>query len=452
MAEGQRRGRSWPKAARLWASAGPGPRPLTTGRRRMLAAAAAAVLILAAGSAAVLAGRGPALSARDRNWQQDVTYLARELPPAHAGGLTSVSRTAWLAAALRLQRQVPQLTNGQVIVGMARMVAMLRDDETQLILPPSPVYPFAARWIANGVYLIGVPAADPWLLGARLVAVDGHPIREVLAQLNAEIDYQDPGVARGWDVDWGSASPGSPGYLNNANLLHWLGVTRSAATAEFTVRTAQGSPRTIRLTAAGGRVPGMAYVPSPLYLHHAAEPYWLQILGRQQVVYLKYNQCLTGDGFQQLAARALAVLRAHPAYRLIVDLRDNLGGDNQPFLALVNGIWADPAIDQRGRIFGLINDFTGSSAALDSYTLHQTTNALLIGQQAADPIDEFGNSRILRLPYYGVLIEVTTAVINPALARFGIPDIVVAPTLHDWLAGQDPVLAEALAYGQSRGS
>src|SRR5580700_5672009 len=95
MAEGQRRGRSWPKAARLWASAGPGPRPLTTGRRRMLAAAAAAVLILAAGSAAVLAGRGPALSARDRNWQQDVTYLARELPPAHAGGLTSVSRTAW---------------------------------------------------------------------------------------------------------------------------------------------------------------------------------------------------------------------------------------------------------------------------------------------------------------------------------------------------------------------
>jgi hypothetical protein len=27
---------------------------------------------------------------------------------------------------------------------------------------------------------------------------------------------------------------------------------------------------------------------------------------------------------------------------------------------------------------------------------------------------------------------------------------VVAPTLSDWLTGQDPVLAKALAYGQTR--
>ena len=80
------------------------------------------------------------------------------------------------------------------------------------------------------------------------------------------------------------------------------------------------------------------------------------------------------------------------------------------------------------------------------------SNALLIGQQVADPIDEFGNdNRILRLPHYGVLIQVTTTVINPAQTRYGIPDIVVAPTLSDWLAGHDPVLAKALAYGRTRG-
>jgi hypothetical protein len=133
-----------------------------------------------------------------------------------------------MAAAGRLERQVPRLTNGQVIVGMARMVAMLRDDETQLILSPSAIYPFAARWIGNGLYLIAVPAADRALLGARLVAVEGHPLPEVIARLRAEIDYQDPGVARGWEVGWDQLSPSSPGYLNDANLLHWLGITRPA--------------------------------------------------------------------------------------------------------------------------------------------------------------------------------------------------------------------------------
>jgi C-terminal processing protease CtpA/Prc len=144
-------------------------------------------------------------------------------------------------------------------------------------------------------------------------------------------------------------------------------------------------------------------------------------------------------------------MRVHPAYRLIVDLRDNLGGDDQPFGALVSGIWSDPAVNRPGRIFGLINDFTASAAAVDSYNLGYATNALLIGQQVATPITEFGNAHLLRLPHYGVLIDVTTADVNPTHTRYGIPDIVVAPTLQDWLTGHDPALAEALGYGPTRG-
>jgi len=411
-------------------------------------------LVLASGSAG-LAGCESGVSVRDQNWQQDVAYLARRLPLVHVDGLSGVRRMAWMAAADRLEQQVPRLSDGQVIVGMARMVAMLHDDETQLVLPPSAIYLFAARWMGGGLYLIGVPAADRWLLGARLLAVDAHQVPEVVARLRAVIDYQDPGEARGWEVGWDQLGPSQPGYLNDANLLQWLGITRSAATAEFTVQTAQGRIRTVKLTAGGlpGRsFPRISFVPSPLYLRNTAEPYWLRTLARQRAVYLKYNQCLPGAGFQRLAARALAVMRAHPTYRLIVDLRNNPGGDDQPFQALINGIRADPAINRRGRIFGLINDFTASSATVDSNTLRKSTNALLIGQQVADPINEFGNdNHLLRLPHYGVLVQFTTAVINGAKTRYGLPDSVVAPTLHDWLTGQDPVLAKALAYSRSHG-
>ena len=397
----------------------------------------------------------PALSVRDRSWRQDIAYLAREVPRVHAGGLTGVSRAAWMAAAGRLEGQVPGLTDGQVIVGMERMVAMLGDDETQLILRPSAVYPFAARWIGNGIYLLGVPAADRWLLGARLAAVDGHPVREVVARLRPLIDHQDPGIAQGWVVGWGQVSLRWPGYLFDANLLHWLGVTRSATAATFTVVTAHGSLRTIKLAAgggpAGGRLPRLRYVPAPLYLRHAAEPYWLRILARQRAVYLKYNKCLPGAGFGRLAARALAVLRAHPAYRLMVDLRENSGGYLEPFGPLLRGIWDDRAINVRGRIFGLINDSTASAATYDSYVLRQATNALLIGQQTADPRQKFSDARPLRLPHHDVRIQVTRIIFNPSQTRHGIPDIVVAPTLSDWLAGRDPVLAKALAYGRTRG-
>jgi hypothetical protein len=168
-------------------------------------------------------------------------------------------------------------------------------------------------------------------------------------------------------------------------------------------------------------------------------------------VYLKYNQCLDNGGFQRLAARAMRVLRQHLGYRLIIDLRDNGGGDDAPFQALISDIRGDPALNLRGKVFGLINGFTDSSAREDAYDLGHETNALLIGQQVADPIDEYGDDgSVLRLPHYGVKVSYTTAVVTTGTNRdwSGNPNIVVAPTLHDVLTGYDPVLTAALDYGR----
>lgn len=75
-------------------------------------------------------------------------------------------------------------------------------------------------------------------------------------------------------------------------------------------------------------------------------------------------------------------------------------------------------------------------------------HGLLVGQQIADPIDEYGDSSgLLRLPYGGVQVSYTTAVVNPAANQYGSPALVVAPTLRDVLDGSDPVLAAALSFG-----
>jgi len=171
----------------------------------------------------------------------------------------------------------------------------------------------------------------------------------------------------------------------------------------------------------------------------------MRILPAQHAVYLKYNQCVSNNGFQQLATRALALLRARPDYRLIVDLRDNGGGNTGPFQSLISGIQADPRLAAPGRVIGLVNQFTDSSATLDAYSLGQT-GAELIGQAPADPIDEWGNERTFTLPGSGLVVQYTSAVVNQSGTPLGLPDIVVKPTLAQTLAGDDPVLAAALSY------
>jgi hypothetical protein len=112
---------------------------------------------------------------------------------------------------------------------------------------------------------------------------------------------------------------------------------------------------------------------------------------------------------------------------------------------VANWIAADPAVDRHGRIYGLIDGNVYSSASLDSYILQSQDGAILIGQPTAEQHDTYGDDGgRLNLPHDGITVEYTTAVVNHTGALYGVPEMAVSPTLHDWLSGTDPVLAAAL--------
>ena len=302
-----------------------------------------AVVAAVAAAVAVIATRPPSLSARDRRWQRDIAYMAASLPADRSsGGLGKASFASWYRAASMLEEQVPKLTDEQVVAGMARMTAMIGDDETGVQFPPHKTYLMDAQWIGGGLYLVALPSADRDRLGARLLAVDGHPVAQVLRRLRSVIDYQDTGLLRLAET----------GDLDNASLLNALGLARSPDSVVLTVQTVDGGRAALRLTASvttgladgtellTSSAGGLARVPLPFYLRGFSRPYWLTVLPAQHAVYLKYNQCLDGDGFQALAAQALDILSAHPDYRLIIDLRDNEGGSTEPFSSVIADIRA----------------------------------------------------------------------------------------------------------------
>jgi hypothetical protein len=408
-----------------------------------VAPAVAIVVVAAAVVSVSAAAGGPALTTRDRYWQQDIAYLAAQLPRVHVDGLTGgTTHARWDDAAARLEANVPHLTGGQIITGMARIVALLHDDETLIDPPSGPWYPFETQWIGAGLYLIVVPANDRNVLGGRILAVDGHPIARVLAEIRATVDYEDARLALGMEAQ----------LIESPSWLSYLGLVSSIRSARFTVRLPSGRvvSADIESYGAGGGLAGKprtVTVPLPLYLQRSNQPYWMAVLAARDAVYLRYNQCLDNNGFQELGAQALALLRAHPAWRLIIDLRFNYGGDSGPLQTVAGWIAANPAIDRAGRIFALIDGNVYSSASLDSYVLQSQDGAILIGQPTAEQHDSYGDdSGRLHLPHYGVTVQYTTAVVNDSRALYGVPDVAVAPTLHDWLSGTDPVLAAALAY------
>jgi hypothetical protein len=209
------------------------------------------------GSPAAL-GPGPELAAGHR-------HLARELPAVSHARLGPVTPAAWRAAAARLEAAVPRLTGGQIVAGMARLIAMLHDDETLVEFPGGPYLALDAQWVGSGLYLLAVPAADRALLGARLLAFDGHPVAQVLARAGTVVDARNPQLL----------SNSETGALDDLSLLRSLGLAASTASATLTVMTREGTKEDVRLRPAAGsgfitwpdffvdQVPGLAHVPLP---------------------------------------------------------------------------------------------------------------------------------------------------------------------------------------------
>jgi hypothetical protein len=138
---------------------------------------------------------------------------------------------AWNAAVTQLRDKLPTLTEDQADVGFMELVATLGDRNGHTgIFPLDPgnkrafhEYPFLVYEFADGVYVIGQVGGHD-LVGARLTAVGGIPIAQVLEQVASLVphDNETSGVRNVRSM-----------YLLSEEVLNGLGI---APTFDFTLR------------------------------------------------------------------------------------------------------------------------------------------------------------------------------------------------------------------------
>ena len=142
-------------------------------------------------------------------------------------------------------------------------------------------------------------------------------------------------------------------------------------------------------------------------------------------------------------------LRSDPAVtRVVVDLRNNRGGDNQTYPPLVDALQA--LAGQGKEIVVLAGRATFSAAANFMGDLEAATTYLLVGENSGGAPNLYGDVTPLDLPKTGLRVEVATTwwvksklgAKDPRVTFH--PDVVVRPTAKAWFAGEDPALEAAL--------
>jgi C-terminal processing protease CtpA/Prc len=187
-------------------------------------------------------------------------------------------------------------------------------------------------------------------------------------------------------------------------------------------------------------------------LRHTAprtEPFSVEMLPDGTTAYVRYHR--VGDVSRQQVDELRAVAAAPGTERVIVDLRQNPGGDNHNYPPILEAL-RDEAIDRPGRLLVLTDRITFSAASNFSTEIEQRTSALFFGEPMGGGLNFWNDVDWVELPDFPVPMRLGVSTIywqkaEPDDPRLSIdPDVPVPARAADYFGGLDPVLEAALAH------
>jgi Peptidase family S41 len=400
-----------------------------------------AVCILAVAGAE----RSAAVPPQARN---DIELFLQELERIHPNPYHAVSRAVMRAAADELSARLPTLNDSQMLVELMRLIARLgeRDGHAGLAFgDKAHFYPFYTYRFSDGVFVVAT-VRRPMLVGARLVAIAGRPVEEVLRLV-------EPLMTRDNEMTLLANAQFS---LGAAEILHGLGVTPTADRATFTFVLRNGRRTDVELRpipapaffqGMQGAYPlfvyGLPRRANPLFLRRRAEDQWLTTLRRGRVVYLAYRS-VANDTFNT-SERVLQLARRRKVSRIIVDLRNNGGGEIRTYTPLLDALRSRAV--RRKQLVVIIGRETFSAATHFAADVKRQTRAIFVGEPTGGSPNHYSDTDPVVLPVTGWTIGIPTIYYEKLPGQSGLtlePDVRVNLTARHFFAGRDPVLGKAL--------
>ncbi|MCI0341205.1 MAG: S41 family peptidase [Planctomycetales bacterium] len=388
---------------------------------------------------------------RDQRWKEDLRHLCSELPKLHKNLFFRLPRGEFEAEATRLEGGIPGLSDAEVAVALARLVARVGDSHTSVALLAPGVglraYPLALRWFPEGLVVLAAPEAHRAALRGRVTRIGDLEASEARDRLAQVIPHENGS----WLLHQ------SPNYLICPEILRALGVWSGEGEVPFVVEGPSGGQLTLRLEPVPlGSSPPVAQALDtraaslPPTFRNPRLLYFAEFLAESGTYYVAYRQCANRPDkpFADFAREVLAFVAANPVERLVLDLRANSGGDSEVARPLLAGLPGHEKLDARGRLFVLIGRRTFSSGVLNALELRRTTAALLAGEPTGGKPNSYGEVRTFKLPRSGLVVSYSTKFFRrvegdpESLA----PDLPVEMTAADLFAFRDPVLDAVIAW------
>lgn len=404
------------------------------------------------------------------NWQEDIDQLAVELPKRHKNLFFSCGETDFTRQILELKNNLEEYDQFMIAVNIAKIIASFKDAHTALMMPSMRFIPFIFYWFEEGIYVVDATQGYEDFLHRKVTHINEIAIEEIIQKITEIIPHENPSFLKSQ----------LPKYLSSAEVLYGLEIIDNFDEVELIVEGRNG--KTAKVIAAtcksfafqrsmiGSEIHSTEDIPFtegvpltddisstasiPLFRQNKDKNFWSHFLESQNTMYLNYNSCKDriNISVKDFCADLLDYIDKNQIQKLIVDLRNNLGGDSSLLDPFIEDLSNNQKMNKRGNIFVIIGRDTFSSALLNAYALKNKTAAIFIGEATGGKPNCYGEVSYLQLKNSELKIRYSTEyyeTIKDDGQESFFPDIACKVTFADYIVSRDRCMESVLSFSMA---
>lgn len=371
-------------------------------------------------------------------WNQDIDYFAAQLSERHVNLFRVVPKAEFERDISTLRAQLPNLTDMEINMQLMAITHKIGDGHTSVPLWNQSLdsLPVELRFIDNALYVTAATEPHASLLGTKLIAINGTPVEQVFKKFATLTPFSENRFSTGVRV---------AEYITYPALLQATGFSQRAEQVKLTVKGKQTHTVTLNAEHApvfkvmlNGRNESAFNVED-----RVNDNLWFAGSTDKNSVYINFQRYTDQETMTAFASSVLAYINANGSEHLIIDLRDNYGGDFFIGLLLAAYVLQADSIDWNAGVYVLTNNGTFSAAMSNAAQFRQLLNARLVGEPTGARPSGPQDMGQFTLPNSGLLVTYSKRMFH--FTDDGkdavYPDMPIQLSIEDMQAKSDPQLS-----------
>lgn len=367
-------------------------------------------------------------------WKEDIDFYSSELTRRHIDPFHSLAKEDFEREIEAIKSSLPQATTNEIFVKLMKLTHSINDGHTSFPLWSWKFhsFPFELRMFGRDLYVVKTTSANDDLLGAKLISVNGFSSAEVVRRFSTLTPFSENEFSTAVRV---------AEFLPKAEILNGLDLINDTTKASFLFEI-NGKTKQYQFNSAQRHSLDryITYNNNNFfsYKEKINEDLWFGASSDSRVIYIKFRRYTSMSKMEGLAEDVLSFINKNKSKNLIIDMRDNYGGDFFVGLKLAQWLLAD-SIDWKSGVYVLIDNVTFSAAMSNAAQFSQILNATLVGTPTGAKPSGYQDMGQFTLPNSG--LDVTY---SKRLYHFKedqkdalYPDVQVEISIQDYRDGND---------------